>query len=241
MIFMDFHLKEQKSSPPADLPKAAESEVIQDEDGKQQVKEAGFFNNKSETIKDLSSFGEEEIHLPKFVEQKPQEEKEEEKHYLKDRDAALPARGKNFLLLLVVVVLGLSYGVWLLWQKGIFFKKDQQKNEATNETQESVFAEIDEDKDGLSNLQELQYGTNPKEKDSDFDGMPDGWEVKYKVNPLDYTDAMSDPDEDKLTNLEEFQYKTDPQNPDTDGDGYKDGDEVEHGYNPIGSGKLLPK
>lgn len=41
----------------------------------------------------------------------------------------------------------------------------------------------DTDNDGLTDLQELQYGTSPTNWDTDGDGMDDGWEAKY--DPLD--------------------------------------------------------
>ena len=70
----------------------------------------------------------------------------------------------------------------------------------------------DRDKDGLTDAEEIQLGTDVNNVDSDEDGLFDREEVKV--------------------------YKTDPLNPDTDGDGYKDGEEVSAGYNPNGDGKL---
>ncbi len=42
----------------------------------------------------------------------------------------------------------------------------------------------DPDHDGLTNLQEQQYGTNPNNPDTDGDGYHDGAEVKAGYNPL---------------------------------------------------------
>lgn len=42
----------------------------------------------------------------------------------------------------------------------------------------------DDDNDGLTNAQEVLYGTNPNKKDSDGDGYWDGEEVKNGYNPL---------------------------------------------------------
>jgi len=70
----------------------------------------------------------------------------------------------------------------------------------------------DSDGDGLSDSQELSYGTKPFNNDTDRDGLKDGEEI--------------------------FKYGTNPKNPDTDGDGYGDGDEVKAGFNPAGKGKL---
>jgi hypothetical protein len=75
-----------------------------------------------------------------------------------------------------------------------------------------VDASLDLDNDGLTNLQEYQRGTNPKNQDTDNDGMPDGWEVTYGLN-LDVNDALSDKDNDGFGNLQEYQSGTDPTDP----------------------------
>jgi len=93
-------------------------------------------------------------------------------------------------------------------------------------------ANQDADGDGLTNLQEYQYGTDPRNADTDGDGMPDKWELDHGLNPL-VNDAALDPDNDGLTNLQEYQHGTDPHNPDTDNDGLNDGDEVARGTNPL--------
>jgi outer membrane protein OmpA-like peptidoglycan-associated protein len=81
----------------------------------------------------------------------------------------------------------------------------------------------DPDKDGLTNAEEKQLGTNKKVADSDGDGLNDGDEVKkYKTNPMAVdsdNDGLKDGDE---VNVE----KTDPNKADTDGDGLSDGDEL---------------
>jgi len=75
----------------------------------------------------------------------------------------------------------------------------------------------DMDNDGLTNLQEFEYGTNPFCIDTDGDGLTDYEEI--------------------------FIYGTDPLNPDTDGDGLPDGLEIFYGMDPnkpdtLGDGKL---
>jgi hypothetical protein len=70
----------------------------------------------------------------------------------------------------------------------------------------------DTDGDGLTDLEELEIGSNPRVIDTDLDGLDDYSEVKI--------------------------YHSDPGKRDTDGDGYDDGTEVENGYSPIGTGKL---
>lgn len=71
---------------------------------------------------------------------------------------------------------------------------------------------LDTDKDGLTDKEETQYGTDSRRADTDSDGLYDKEEI--------------------------FKYKTDPLDSDTDGDSYSDGSEVLNGYNPKGSGKI---
>ena len=91
---------------------------------------------------------------------------------------------------------------------------------------------LDPDSDGLTNLQEYQYGTNSQNPDTDGDGMPDGWEVAHSLDPL-ANDAGLDPDTDGLTNLQEYQNGSDPRSGDSDNDGMPDAWEVEHDLNPM--------
>lgn len=71
-------------------------------------------------------------------------------------------------------------------------------------------AREDQDKDGLSALQEFQAGTEINIADTDGDGLNDGEELS----------------------LGEDGFVTDPLNPDTDGDGVSDGLEQQSGSNP---------
>jgi hypothetical protein len=65
----------------------------------------------------------------------------------------------------------------------------------------------DPDHDGLTNLEEYQYGTDPNNPDTDGDGLSDGDEVHvYHTNPLLW---------------------------DTDGDGISDGVEIRTGSDPL--------
>lgn len=66
---------------------------------------------------------------------------------------------------------------------------------------------LDSDGDGLSDIEEAEYGTDPFKSDTDGDGLTD-WE-------------------------EIFVYGTDPLNPDTDGDGMSDGDEIDNRRDPL--------
>ena len=91
---------------------------------------------------------------------------------------------------------------------------------------------LDSDGDGLYDVEEEQYGTDPNNPDSDGDGMTDKEEVDAGLNPLDPKDGV-DTDGDGISDAEEEQLGTDPNNPDTDGDGISDGDEVANGGNPL--------
>jgi hypothetical protein len=76
---------------------------------------------------------------------------------------------------------------------------------------------LDTDFDGLSDDEELNYGTDIYNPDSDGDGLPDGWEVKYGYDPTNVDtdgnqidDAEEDPDEDDLNNLSECNHGSNP-------------------------------
>jgi predicted outer membrane repeat protein len=120
----------------------------------------------------------------------------------------------------------------------------------------NAVASADDDGDGLTNLEEYAWGTDPHNwdtdgdglsdgdevnihstdplnPDTDGDGIPDGWEVQHGLDPLDPTDANLDSDGDGLTDYEEYLLGTDPNNWDTDGDGISDGSEVNQGYDPL--------
>lgn len=96
---------------------------------------------------------------------------------------------------------------------------------------------IDQDQDGLTDLEESLLGTTPTDPDTDKDGLTDYEEVKiYNSDPL-----LADTDNDGLQDREEvLTWKTSPRLVDTDGDSYQDGEEIRNGYNPLGAGKLVP-
>jgi len=84
-------------------------------------------------------------------------------------------------------------------------------NIPTNINTEEVVT--DTDKDGLTDEEEKQLGTDKNSSDSDNDGLSDKQEVSI--------------------------YNSDPNDEDTDNDGFSDGKEVEGGYDPTGPGKLF--
>jgi predicted small lipoprotein YifL len=93
---------------------------------------------------------------------------------------------------------------------GCSIRKAGQSAKPDNKS--AVLQNVDTDKDGLTDVEEKQLGTDPNKADTDGDGLSDYDEVK--------------------------KWKTDPLKTDTDGDGYPDGEEVQNGYNPLGAGKL---
>lgn len=87
----------------------------------------------------------------------------------------------------------------------------------------------DLDRDGLTNLEEYQHGTNPQVADTDGDGLSDGDEAKkYQTDPL-----KSDTDGDGLLDGFEVKIGTNPLETDTDSDGITDGAEVKLGLQPL--------
>lgn len=76
------------------------------------------------------------------------------------------------------------------------------QNEAT-----ATWLAEDDDRDGLTNEEELRLGTLPGIRDTDEDGLSDGEEVNER--------------------------KTDPLRADTDRDGIRDGEELSRGLNPL--------
>jgi hypothetical protein len=107
-------------------------------------------------------------------------------------------------------------------EKTLTIEKKEKKNASQkkgNEEENNIIETIpqptspkDTDQDGLTDEEEINFGTDPNNSDTDEDGLFDRDEVKI--------------------------YKTDPLNPDTDGDGYSDGTEIKAGYNPNGDGRL---
>ena len=86
-----------------------------------------------------------------------------------------------------------------------------------------VAPSADSDSDGLSDVHEVWFGTDPAVADTDADGVLDGAEIDiWGSNPL-----AADTDMDGLDDGEETTLGTSPIAVDTDGDDLGDGDEVE--------------
>jgi hypothetical protein len=86
-----------------------------------------------------------------------------------------------------------------------------------------------ERREELQELEMLEFGTDPRERDSDRDDLLDGKERDCSLTPTD-----PDTDDDGLSDGEEVNfdcdntdgYETDPLEPDTDGDDLPDGIEA---------------
>lgn len=84
----------------------------------------------------------------------------------------------------------------------------------------------DADRDGLTDADEEDLGTDPLKEDTDGDGLTDREEVNGPTDPLE-----ADTDGDGLNDGDERAWGSDPQAIDTDGDTLLDGQEV-HQENP---------
>lgn len=80
--------------------------------------------------------------------------------------------------------------------------------------------EEDFDNDGLTNLEEVAFGSDPYQADVDEDGLNDAKEKELGTDP-----KKEDTDNDNLSDAQELVLGTDPLNPDTNGNGILDGDE----------------
>ncbi len=88
----------------------------------------------------------------------------------------------------------------------------------------------DDDRDGLSNEEEVKRGTLPNKQDTDEDGLQDGQEITYKTDPL-----KPDTDMDGLKDGEEVNRGINPLKEDTDGDGIKDAQDQDPDATPTKS------
>lgn len=77
-------------------------------------------------------------------------------------------------------------------------------------TIDDVSIDDDTDRDGLTDAEELVYGTLGTTRDHDGDGLPDGWEKANGTDAFVYS-ANGDPDFDGFTNTEEYWAATNPQ------------------------------
>ncbi len=106
---------------------------------------------------------------------------------------------------------------------------DAAGNTAPDATIDEVAVFIDADRDGISDVDELELGTNPDSEDSDGDGISDFDEIEtHGTSPF-----TGDTDGDGISDFDELEEGYDPNDPDSDGDGLSDAQELELGTNPI--------
>lgn len=144
------------------------------------------------------------------------------------------------VIVLVILVLGLLFAAKYFNFGG--FSSSEIEEEAKTEEQvegEEIIPTKEESGGETEEVLEEEPVEEPLEEeleevDTDGDGLTDIEEEGFGTDPI-----MADTDADGLTDYEEIiEYETDPKNPDTDGDGYTDGVEVEGGYNPNGDGEI---
>ena len=107
---------------------------------------------------------------------------------------------------------------------------EEPVDETGTEPEEEIDPDLDTDGDGVSDVKELTFGTDPEAPDTDGDGLSDYDELYV------YFTAAGDPDSDGdgLSDYDEiFVYGTDPLKGDTDSDGVSDGDELYYGTDPL--------
>ena len=108
---------------------------------------------------------------------------------------------------------------------------DEPAEEEEAEPEEDpIDPDLDTDGDGVPDVKELVFGTDPENPDTDGDGLSDYDELYV------YFTAAGDPDTDGdgLSDYDEnFVYGTDPLKGDTDSDGLSDADELLLGTEPL--------
>lgn len=103
---------------------------------------------------------------------------------------------------------------------------------ALQECTPGVVVSPDADNDGVTDEDEMQYGTDPNDADMDDDGLTDYDELFCSNSSA----GAADSDGDGLDDYLEWAWGSDANTPDTDGDGLRDADEVLiYGTLPTGS------
>ncbi len=100
-----------------------------------------------------------------------------------------------------------------------------------------TFSDIDSDRDGLDDLEEIRRGTDRLNPDTDRDGLKDGYEAgQGSTDPLSADtdengtpDGSEDYDGDGIPTQKESLSRANPYSGDTDEDGFPDSYEIENG------------
>ncbi len=141
-------------------------------------------------------------------------------------------RGIKFKALIAMTVIAISVlaGVYFFWYRQV---KPLQSDFIVSPPEPS-YALFDADADGIPNIVETAYGTDPFDNDTDDDGIIDGTELMWNydsdgdgaINALDQdsdNDLLPDSIEDRNKNGIVDSGETNVTNFDTDGDGLIDG------------------
>ncbi len=149
----------------------------------------------------------------------PADQQESEPEHQGPQEPQPPRSSGGFLEWILNHVKALMVGLLILGVLGVggFYgyqylnREPSTENEVSdqpdiNVPEVSQDANVDTDKDGLTDEQEKLSATNPKKSDTDGDGLADGDEINV--------------------------YLSDPLLVDTDSDGYEDGREAAGGYSP---------
>ncbi len=130
-------------------------------------------------------------------------------------------------------------------------------------TPTDIPSDLDTDRDGITDVMEAEFGTDPENDDTDGDGISDLFEILTDYDPLNIDSdgngiedgdedldgdgidnktelligtvfSEADSDRDGLDDKDEIDiYGTDPLSDDTDKDGISDGDEIRIGKDPL--------
>jgi hypothetical protein len=90
----------------------------------------------------------------------------------------------------------------------------------------------DSNNDGLPDIVNRIYGTDPMKEDTIGNGYTDKASILGNYDPLSFDGKRLDSDGDGLWDMQECAWGTDPFNSDTDSDGFRDGDEVVNCFDP---------
>jgi hypothetical protein len=154
------------------------------------------------------------------LEELPEEEEVLEPTEISSKFFGLKNKKIFVIIGIIIVVFLIFFGIYFIMPKIKAIKEEreiQEQEKNINIQPQTKIVEqltnVDSDKDGLSDKEEIQFKTNPLKVDTDNDGLSDRDEVKT--------------------------WKTDPLNPDTDEDKIYDGAEIRKKLNPNGEGNLL--
>ena len=125
-------------------------------------------------------------------------------------------------------------------------KEDGQKAVSNNVTVRRnsdgsyTFSDIDSDRDGLDDLDEIEWGASRLDPDTDQDGLTDGFEVYQSgTDPIStdtdengIPDGSEDFDGDGIPTKQEHECRANPYFADSDEDGFPDSYELNNGMDP---------